>query len=69
MKFLWLETVKNGKSWCLAVIFRKRSVCFTVLQYINNLKTERPYQRKVNLKNLKFFKVDQNVYKPLTRAL
>ena len=25
MKFLWLETVKNGQSWCLAVICRKRN--------------------------------------------
>ena len=29
---------------------------FTALQYINNLETKRWYKRKVNLKNLKFFK-------------
>ena len=29
---------------------------FTALQYINNLKTKRTYKRKVNLKNVKFFK-------------
>ena len=29
---------------------------FIALQYINNLETERSYKKKVNLKNLKFFK-------------
>ena len=24
MKFLWLETVKNGQTWCLAIICRER---------------------------------------------
>ena len=32
------------------------SPCFTALQYINNLESKRSYKRKVNLKNLKFFK-------------
>ena len=29
---------------------------FAASQYINNLETKRSYKRKVNLKNLKFFK-------------
>ena len=56
----------------------------TALPYTNNLETKKSYKRKVNLKNITFFKkkiyraveknirwfveVDQNVYKQITRA-
>ena len=39
-----------------AKILANCSSYFTALQYINNLETKRSYKRKVNLKNLKFFK-------------
>ena len=36
---------------------------FTVLQYINNLETKRSYKRRVNLKNVKFFKKSIELFK------
>ena len=39
-----------------AKILANCSPYFTALQYINNLETKGPYKRKVNVKNLFFFK-------------
>ena len=39
-----------------AKILANCSPYFTALQYINHLETKGSYKRKVNLKNLKFFK-------------
>ena len=46
------ENMKPGHN----TLNNERLTYFTALQYINNLETKTSYKRKVNFKNLKFFK-------------